>query len=481
MTNHKLNPKKLAQILIRYNARNNIIGIGAHSNINVQNTYYTLKLIKTYAPKCTVIMGGYHATFFSKRWVQYGVDIVIRNEGDITYPIIVKKIQNWDTEKISDNDLMGTTYNKEWLEKFNQKTDYSTPFREIKPKDWNIIKKRKKFVNTSKKKKKHIFKAPDRPFIQDLNQIPFPTRHLLDYKKNFLPINGPGYATTIEGARGCPYNCEYCSTKVMWKKTPRYKSAARLIEEIKECYNLGFQKFFFVDESWGVNIQRDKEFIRLLKEEKLSIKWIVQIRVDTIVNNPDLIRDAAKVGLSVAMVGFETLDQNMIDFCHKGTKVHDYVNVRKILKENQILTLGYFLVGLPNETRIQRLKTMQASKSLSDMSFLQPFVPYFEGAMDPDHTAQKMSVFDALVRKRSKNWKVSKFTKEINRDLIKHIMLFTFNPRNLAVLLLAKSPRMRHKREFLKHYYSSLLKSLFNFRPIYLLNLFWGLKYPAIG
>ena len=54
--------------------------------------------------------------------------------------------------------------------------------------------------------------------ISDLDQIPFPARHLLPMdlylrKMEFLDADP---VDTMNVIRGCPYNCAFCDTKGLW-------------------------------------------------------------------------------------------------------------------------------------------------------------------------------------------------------------------------------------------------------------------------
>ena len=53
------------------------------------NTEITVRLIKHLNPEARIIMGGQHATFYFKEWVERGVDFVIRGEGERTFPELI--------------------------------------------------------------------------------------------------------------------------------------------------------------------------------------------------------------------------------------------------------------------------------------------------------------------------------------------------------------------------------------------------------
>ena len=66
---------------------------------------------------------------------------------------------------------------------------------------------------------------PRGPFIKNLDDVGHPDRRLLNPTNNSLFTS-----------RGCPFNCIYCSSPVIWKRTFRMHSAEYVFEEIKTLY-----------------------------------------------------------------------------------------------------------------------------------------------------------------------------------------------------------------------------------------------------
>jgi radical SAM superfamily enzyme YgiQ (UPF0313 family) len=55
----------------------------------------------------------------------------------------------------------------------------------------------------------NIVRNPDRPFIQDLDKLPFPDPDLLVKKPRY-----PSYQ--IVTGRGCPFHCTFCAEGIRW-------------------------------------------------------------------------------------------------------------------------------------------------------------------------------------------------------------------------------------------------------------------------
>ena len=73
-----------------------------------------------------------------------------------------------------------------------------------------------------------------RPFIKDLDTIPFPARHLVNNNFFRRPDNNKIQAV-IKVSRGCPHSCFFCLATPVSGAKVRVRSAENIIAEIKEC------------------------------------------------------------------------------------------------------------------------------------------------------------------------------------------------------------------------------------------------------
>jgi radical SAM superfamily enzyme YgiQ (UPF0313 family) len=464
MNEYHWTPKKLATLLQEYNTRDSIIGIASHSQVSALNTLYNLKLAKIFAPQATIILGGYHATFFDQLWVKLGADLVIRHEAEITYQKILEKFKKMSlTLDFEDNDLIGTTYAKDWYDRINilkeKSSNQQLKLEEIQPKNWRFI-----FKIPLLDSKRQLIQKPDREFIQNLDILPFPKRLKLDFHLNDIPVEFHGYTTCIETARGCPYQCEFCSTRVMWKGFQRYKSADKVIAEIKECLKYNIHKFLFVDESWGIFKKRDMEILQRIKKEQIDIRWMIQVRADTVYKNPDLMKLAGECGCRVALVGFESIDNETLLASNKRTDARYYYKVRKILNDAGIFIFGFFLIGLPNETDESRKKTLQTMYALADMPFLQQYMKYFNQAYNSERLKNPFFVtdmqhLDKIIGQKDETQRIKRLTNDIR---INHFR-FLLNPKNVIDMIFASTEVERSRRHFLRFMYTNLIKHALRF------------------
>ncbi|GAG55555.1 unnamed protein product, partial [marine sediment metagenome] len=106
-----------------------------------------------------------------------------------------------------------------------------------------------------------------RAFIEDLDTIPFPARHLLDRTK--YKDTAFGY---LISSRGCPYNCCFCASKKMWGQRTRFRTAVNFVDEIEEVkLRYGTRLFRFTDDTFTLHKDRVLDFCREVKRRDLDI------------------------------------------------------------------------------------------------------------------------------------------------------------------------------------------------------------------
>lgn len=288
-----------------------IVGINSHSTISALNTELNVRLIKKSSPETKIILGGNHATIFHTRWVERGVDFVVRREGEITLPELVETVEkDGDLSKVN-----GITYRDAGG---------------------------KAQVN------------PERPFIKDLDELPMPRWDLMDLKKYNVFYSEGGLTASVETSRGCTFKCNFCWVSPMWNNTQRFKSAGRVIEEIELLTGLGANGLFIVDDNFGVNYKRDMEIYSDIIKENLDIRWGSFMRVDSVLKHHDMIKLAGKSGCRLALVGFESTRWDNIEKCDKkypkDITLESYRQAYSILRENGILVCGLLMTGFIDES-----------------------------------------------------------------------------------------------------------------------------------
>jgi anaerobic magnesium-protoporphyrin IX monomethyl ester cyclase len=219
-------------------------------------------------------------------------------------------------------------------------------------------------------------KTKPRDPIENLDEIPFPARDLLDMKK-YLSIwkEKMGVAATqIVSSRGCPFSCKFCSKDTFGRKT-RFVSHSKVIEEMRLLYNkYDAEMIFFDDDLFTLNKKRVLDFCDSMKKELPGKRWGAQARVEVI--DLEMLTRMKRAGCTDLMFGAESGSQRILDLLGKGIKVEQIKKAFKWVNEAGIIGGMYLIVGIPGETQqdidlTKRLIEETKPKSI-DLCFLTP-------------------------------------------------------------------------------------------------------------
>ncbi len=307
------------------------VGISNSTDGDTQSVAEIAGRIKKEFPNIILITGGQAATTNYKYLLDQGFGFVVIGEGEYAFRELIAKLKRREKDFSDINGLVFLKNNE-------------------------------------------IIKTKERPFIENLDNLPMPARK---YQPRLKSIFFPGrYSSEIETARGCPYGCDYCSITAFYKKTLRKKSNERILEELRDIkYNIGAVQVYFIDDSFGINVKEYEELFKVMIDEKLDIKWFTQIRADTIANNSEMIELAAKSGMFGALVGFETYNDDVLKGVGKlGSKATN-IKASEVLRKNNIVIFGVHMFGMPNQTKKDYQETYKYGRKNSDVFRMSKFSP----------------------------------------------------------------------------------------------------------
>ncbi|RMF92367.1 MAG: radical SAM protein [Candidatus Schekmanbacteria bacterium] len=215
-----------------------------------------------------------------------------------------------------------------------------------------------------------------RPFIKNLDILPFPARHLvpINILKSKSGVHGEkGVDTTsIITSRGCPYKCAYCDTN-HWKRIYRPRSAQNVADEvrhIKETYDIHHLRF--MDDTYTLDSKRVMEISKKLMP--LNITYIAISRADRV--DRETLRMMKKSGCEELLIGVETGSEELLKRMNKGETLDHYRNAIREIKNAGIRTKVFILFGFPGENR----KTVEETKAFleetqPDKVHMSTFIP----------------------------------------------------------------------------------------------------------
>jgi len=311
--------------------------------------------------------------------------------------------------------------------------------------------------------KGNFVKTKARPFISDLDSLPFPARDLLPMEEylNVCPDIPMLYPTmTIIASRGCKGNCIYCQpvVRTLFGNKMRHRSVSNIMEEIIAVNKkYSFNSLYFIDDELLFN-GRDwiEELCNGFIDNKLNIKWVCQGRVDQV--DSHLISIMKRAGLYSMGFGVESGSQKILNYMRKGYRAGKIKQAFEICRQHKIITTCNLMVGTPGESyetireSCQMLKT--AKPDFVRVSITTPTPGsdiYYKIKQEDCINLKHLSEFD---RWAAYPIKLNNFTKEDIQYSIKSLLGIFY--RNLLTYLLKPGKILRHWYLFkvlLKRYY----------------------------
>lgn len=188
----------------------------------------------------------------------------------------------------------------------------------------------------------------DRPFIKNLDTVPFPKYEKFELEKS---INKEINAMPIVSSRGCPFECIYCPVKYSIGNVFRARSPENILNELIYWYDKGYRRFSFADDNFTLIKERVYKLCDLIKEynlKDLRLSCDNGIRADRV--DKDLLGFMKDVGFYRIALGVEAGNNKILKILKKS---EDIETIKKVIKDACVL--GYevdlfFLVGSPGET-----------------------------------------------------------------------------------------------------------------------------------
>jgi anaerobic magnesium-protoporphyrin IX monomethyl ester cyclase len=203
-------------------------------------------------------------------------------------------------------------------------------------------------------------------FVENLDSLPFPDWSLFPHECyriiNFARTKTPG--TVILGSRGCAYRCNFCCLKIMGGRR-RARSAGNIADEFEYMIsNFGYRHFVFVDPIFPISKKEGMQFSEEISSRGLNktTTWATQTRVDLV--DYELLAELKKSGLNRIMFGFESGNQKKLDSIDKNFTLEQSRQAVSAAKKAGLLIIGFFMLGIPQDTKESMNETIRFSRSL---------------------------------------------------------------------------------------------------------------------
>jgi len=207
-----------------------------------------------------------------------------------------------------------------------------------------------------------IIKNPPRPFIKNLDDLPFLDRECIDIK-NYQPTaffykKLPW--TAMFGSRGCPYKCIFCHSS----KQVRFRSPKNIVDEIEFIIKkYGIKDITFYDENFVLNKGWVIDICNEILRRKIKVIWCANARVDCV--DEEMLKLMKKAGCWRLLWGIESGVQKNLDRLKKEFTIEKVRKTINLTRKVGIESYGMFIFGTPEETYQEALKTIEFSCNLN--------------------------------------------------------------------------------------------------------------------
>ncbi len=202
--------------------------------------------------------------------------------------------------------------------------------------------------------------GPKRIFNKIINYDPKASDPRFDFKSSFTRYVDtdcivPGEMLTIEFARGCIFNCNFCSYPHRNQQTAdyiKYKETIRA-ELIENWEKWGCTRYMITDDTFNDATEKLVYIKEVIETLPFKPKFWAYCRMDLFHKFPEQIQLMKDIGVTEVYYGLETWHDKTAKVIAKGGKLQNKINAMKKAREiwgNDVYVTVGLVMGLPHDT-----------------------------------------------------------------------------------------------------------------------------------
>ncbi len=229
-----------------------------------------------------------------------------------------------------------------------------------------------------------IVLGPHRGLIPDLNVLPMPAYDLFPMDRYVGHTYWKPFAELMT-SRGCPGKCHFCyewalyDTRTVTKDFTSWRGmkGTRIVDELDLLEKeYGVRTVVFQDDAFNSDTRTMVEFC----EEKIrrgnTVEWVCLGRADQWVAQHDILPLMRRAGLFLALTGVEVEDDMTLSKTGKGVTIEQIKKTVRILREQNIGSVGTVLIGLRDDTEAKIKERLRVAEEIDpDIFALDYFTP----------------------------------------------------------------------------------------------------------
>jgi len=259
--------------------------------------------------------------------------------------------------------------------------------------------------------------------LQNLDELPYYAKSVFsDPDMNDLSI------MYIEDARGCIYDCAFCTNQRLFSKI-RYPSVEKMKNQVKYAYERGIQYFGFISPTFNQNKRRTIELCEALSQieqnESAPIRFNARFRPEFI--DAEVRKSLEKVNIHVASVGLQTTDKEGNRYLKRGFDRKRYLEGLDFFRDTRTDFVLSIIIGLPGENFLKFTKTLKFSIFQKPRDIFIHILQVYPGTEYYEKKNQfKIEVVEVGSKNILKNFSYSFIDLYISNYFLKRIFTFSF-------------------------------------------------------
>lgn len=241
------------------------LGFSLNYLANVPQVLDLAKAARGRLPRCFVFCGGHSASFTARELLAHAegtLDCVVRGEGESSTPLLLEAV----SARSGLLDVPGAvTLDGE---------------------------------------------GPPPRFVGSLDDLS-PARDLMSRRRSYF-IGPLDPCASIEFARGCPWDCAFCSAWTFYGRSYRTVSPVRAAEDLASIREPGV---FIVDDVAFVHPEHGMAIADEAEKRGVRKEYYLETRADVLLRNPEVFKRWRGLGLRYMFLGLEAIDE-------EGLKAH---------------------------------------------------------------------------------------------------------------------------------------------------------------
>ncbi len=306
--------------------RPQLVGFSLNYLANIPEVIDLARAAKRLLPETSVFVGGHSASFTAQEILEHAegaIDCALKGEGEVAAPLLAEAVEH-DRARVHQVPGALTLEGEGPPPRFVESLDDLHPARDLT-------------------RRRHKY------FIAELDPC-----------------------ASIEFARGCPWDCAFCSAWTFYGRSYRVVSPEKAVDDLARIREPGV---FIVDDVAFIHAEHGMAIAREIEKRGIRKKYYLETRGDVLLRNKEVFAYWRRLGLEYMFLGLEAIDDEGLRLFRKRVTVDKNMEALEYAR-----SLGIFvainLIADPawDEARFQTIR--EWALSVPDIVHLTVNTPY---------------------------------------------------------------------------------------------------------